>query len=499
MVLCTVLNLDIKSQEGNYLMFQEFVNGFSRISVNAMKLSVLTNELLYIDSGVNFNATRAQVIADIELEIEDMHILFSDLKDSANKDTSLNHYLLKSMTYWRYNGVSYQDDYTYAIDYLNQLSNTAQSLISGSFISSNDTRYLEIYKNSIGYNLMNSTLFEAIDKFNTTIDTNNQAMNWLCIGVAFLSCLGMSVFGIYPLYRLQSYRAGVWKGIFKLPRSIILSKITSINMRLVDSHQIELIDEVKSSSRPKFKYFMHGKQKVLYVVEACLVLGMIGFILYVNQHILPSRTHILKSNIQIHIWMNMKIQISYLSLFYLRESKFHFTKDEDLSTVEYLDLSSSAISSAYYIDSQVLQYDTTTQQIWDNFYDKYSSYDLGYHSLTLDLYSRLSEFTAYLRQGYEVSNQDCIELWRDIEEYIYNTEEMKGSMVDANDFKVKEYSKVTGEMSAFTIVYIAVMVGGVLMPLLSSYKDVIIREADMLAYLPKNDIKIIKRALKMFK
>jgi hypothetical protein len=467
----------------------------SDISFSCVRSTILSNELYMIDSGLFLNRTRDSVAQNLKQESLKIYDTMKEVYDNLYIEEIQGILNNNHLSYCEYGYTEITSTPVHILEFTKRISHLASSLSANLNITSSSKDLIEINYNGHGklISYINETNYKLIEYTYTAIDDKFGILDNLTYGSLVLMSLSVVFLVIYPLYRLHIFRVHVWRQLFSIPRSILLSGGNKIRVRMLDLHGSEQGNyEEVANKRSKWEYSTHNSQKIIYGMIGLLLLCIYLYLIVAESQEMNRNMKSLKNNILNTAWTKSKLQIALSCLHLFRNVAYkevlagldHYSYDS-YSEIE------GKLDDIRYLHKKTLEVDSISSPIWENLYDSFQKYSYGYNSYTIDLLNSMSYHNQMLHSSDETS---LAELEQDILSYITKTEDLLDIIDDEFNHRRTEYYQ---DFFTITIAMLSIMVLFVFTLLFSQvnrFRSQLVKESTIFMILPKIDFNYLLKA-----
>ena len=460
----------------------------SDVSYSCIRSTILSNELYMIDSGLFLNRTRdsgAQNLKQESIKIYDtLKEVYEDLYIEEIHDILNNDHI----AYWEYGYTDITSNPVYILEFTKRISNLASALSDSLNITSSSKDLIEINYNGHGklVSYINETNYKLIEYTYSAIDEKFGILDNLTYGSLVLMSLSVVLLVIYPLYRLHVFRMHVWRQLFSIPRSILLSGGNKIRVRMVDLHGSEQVNyEEGANKKTKWEYSTHISQKIIYVMIGLLLLCIYLYLIVAESQEMTRNMKSLKNNILNTAWTKSKLQLALSCLHLFRNVAYkEVLADLDHYSYDSYNEIEGILSDIRYHHKKTLEVDSISSHIWNNLYDSFQDYSYGYNSYTMDLLSSMSYHNQMLHSSDEIS---MAKLELDILSYIKHTEDLLDIINDEFNQKRTEYYQAFFNITIAMLSIMVLFVFTLLFSQVNRFRSQLVKESTIYMILPKID------------
>jgi hypothetical protein len=399
------------------------------------------------------------------------------------------------IAYWEYGYTDITSTPVYVLEFTKRIYNLANSLSANLNITSSSKDLIEINYNGHGkiVSYINNTNYKLIEYTYSAIDDKFGILDNLTYGSLALMSLSVIFLVILPLYRLHMFRANVWKQLFSIPRSILLSGGNKIRMRMVDLHGSEQGNyEEGANKRTKWEYSTHISQKIIYGMIGVLVLCIYLYLIVAESQEINRNIKSLKDNILNTAWTKSKLQLVLSSLHLFRNKAYKEVLGDldDYSYDSYIKIE-GVLDDIRYLHKKNLEFDSISIPIWENLYDSFQDYSHGYNSYTIDLLNSMSYHNQMLNSSYDIS---IAKLEQDILGYITKTEDLLDILNDEFNQKRAEYYQAFFNITIAMLSIIVLFIFTILFSQVNRFRSQLVKEITIFMIMPKIDSNYLIKA-----
>lgn len=467
----------------------------SDISYSCVRSTILSNELYMIDSGYSLNRTRDSVAHNLKQESLKIYDTLKEVYDNLYIEEIQSILNNDHIAYWEYGYTEITSSPVYILEFTKRISNLASSLSADLNITSSSKDLIEINYNGHGKlaSYINETNYKLIEYTYSSIDHKFGILDNLTYGSLVLMSLSVVFLVIYPLYRLHVFRVHVWRQLFSIPKSILLSGGNKIRLRMLDLHGNDKGNyEEGANKKSKSEYSTHISQKIIYGMIGLLLLCIYLYLIVAESQEMSRNMKSLKNNILNTAWTKSKLQLALSALHLFRNVAYK----EVLADFDHYNYDSyiqieGILHDIRYLHKKTLEVETISNPIWENLYDSFQDYSYGYNSYTIDLLNSMSYHNQMLHSSYEIS---ISELEQDILGYITKTQDLLDIIDDEFNLRRTEYYQAFFNITIAMLSIMVLFIFTILFSQVNRFRSQLVKESTIFTILPKIDFNYLLKA-----